>query len=87
MPLSHRAALVFGVADSLTAALLALGVFIGLPARWVVVDAAAALLIALKLASGVSLLARKRWARPTAILAASASVTRPFRAMASMQWR
>src|SRR5580658_1933619 len=74
MPLSHRAALVFGVAGLLTAVLLTLGVFVGLPARWVVVDIAAALLLVLKLASGVSLIAGTRGARTTATIAAGLSL-------------
>jgi hypothetical protein len=45
-----------------TAALIVLGVFVGLPARWPPVDVPAIVLIAFKLVSGVSLIARARWA-------------------------
>jgi hypothetical protein len=60
--LSRRAALVFGIADLLTAAVVGLGVFVALPARWWPVDSAAALLAAMELAAGVGLLARTPWA-------------------------
>jgi hypothetical protein len=69
--LSRRAALVFGVADVLTALLVAAGVFMGLPARWAPVDVAAGLLAALKLGSGGSLLARAPWAERLATVAAA----------------
>src|SRR5579859_5048774 len=68
--LSRRVALVFGVADLLTAGLVALGVFVGLPARWAPVDVMAGVLVALKLASGAALLARARVAGPIARMAA-----------------
>jgi hypothetical protein len=67
--LSRRAALVFGVMDVLTALLVALAVFQGLPVRWAPVDVVAGLLVAGKLASGVALLARA----PTAARLATAS--------------
>lgn len=60
--LSRRAARVFGIANLLTAALLALGVFRGLPARWAIVDVPAATLAALEVASGVGLLRGAGWA-------------------------
>jgi hypothetical protein len=59
--LSRRAALVFGIANLTTAALLVLGVFVALPARWWPVDTGAALLVALELASGIGLLTRATW--------------------------
>jgi hypothetical protein len=54
--LSRRAALVFGIANMLTAVLVTLGVFGGLPSRWWPVDAAAAVLSLLELVSGAALL-------------------------------
>jgi hypothetical protein len=68
---TRRVAIVFGVADLLTAALVTLGIFVGLPARWAVVDVAAGVLVALKIASGLSLIVRVRWA-PTMTIAAAA---------------
>jgi hypothetical protein len=68
--LSRRAAVVFGVADLLTAALVLFGVFVALPARWWPVDVTGAGLGALELAAGVALLAR---ARPAGVLARAAS--------------
>jgi hypothetical protein len=56
--LSRRAAVVFGVADLVTAALVLYGVFVALPARWWPVDAAGAGLGALELAAGAALLSR-----------------------------
>jgi hypothetical protein len=54
--------LFFGVADVLTGALVAVGVFAGLPARWWPVDVGAGLLAALDVAAGVALLVGVRWA-------------------------
>ncbi len=66
-----RASLAFGVADLLTAALVMVGVFMGLPARWALVDVTASVLIALKLTSGVSLIARAHWAPRMATIGAA----------------
>ncbi len=66
-----RASLVFGVADFLTAALVIVGVFMGLPARWAPVDVAASVLIVAKLASGALLVARAPWAPRVATLGAA----------------
>jgi hypothetical protein len=60
--LSRRAAVVFGVADLVTGALVLFGVFVALPARWAPVDVPAAILGALELAAGGALLARTAWA-------------------------
>jgi len=59
---SRRASLAFAIANLLTAALVALGTFAGLPARWAPVDVAAATLTALELASAAGLLAGAGWA-------------------------
>jgi len=60
--LSRRAALVFGIANSLTATLVLLGVFVGLPSRWAPVDVAALGLAVLELAGGVGLIVGAPWA-------------------------
>lgn len=69
--LSRRAALVFGIADLVIAAVVALGVFVGLPSRWAPVDAAAVVLTGAQVAAGVGLLAARAWA-PRVARAASA---------------
>jgi hypothetical protein len=69
--MSRRAAVVFGIADLLTAALVTVGVFVGLPARWAPVDMTACVLVALKLASGGSLVLQSRWAPRVATMGAA----------------
>jgi hypothetical protein len=64
--LSRRAAVVFGVTDLVTAGVIALGVFVGLPSRWAPVDLPATALVLLDLASGVGLLSRQPWAERVA---------------------
>jgi hypothetical protein len=53
----------------ITAALVAFGVFVALPARWWPVDTVACLLTVIELASGIGLLARARWGVPVARVA------------------
>ncbi len=60
--LTRRTALAFGAANLLTAALIFLGVFVALPARWWPVDTGAGVLVALELSSGLGLLRNARWA-------------------------
>jgi hypothetical protein len=60
--LTRRAAIVFGAANVLTAGLVTLGVFVGLPGRWWPVDLGAVVIVALELASGVGLLRGSGWA-------------------------
>ena len=50
----------FGVADLVAALVVLLGIFAGLPARWLPIDLAGGLLGGLFLASGVALLANHR---------------------------
>jgi hypothetical protein len=69
--LSRRAALVFGIADLVTAAVLVIGVFVGLPSRWAPVDATAILLTGAQVAAGVGLLASKSWAPRVARVASA----------------
>lgn len=59
---TRTASLCFGAADVLTGALVAVGVFVGLPARWWPVDAGAGLLAALDVAAGLALVSGVRWA-------------------------
>jgi hypothetical protein len=64
--LSRRAAIVFGIADLVTAAVIALGVFAGLPSRWAAVDVPALAVIAADVGAAVGLLAAKPWAAAAA---------------------
>jgi hypothetical protein len=59
---TRTAGLCFGAADVLTGALVAVGVFAGLPARWWPVDVGGGLLAGLDVAAGVALLVGVRWA-------------------------
>jgi hypothetical protein len=52
----------FGIADILTALLVAFATFVALPTRWMPVDAIAVVLVALELLSGAALLLRAPWA-------------------------
>src|SRR5579859_446425 len=72
--LSRRAALVFGIADLITAAVVVLGVFVGLPSRWAPVDAAGVVLIGVQGAAGIGLLAGKPWAPRAARVASALSL-------------
>jgi hypothetical protein len=72
--LSRRAALVFGVADLLTAAVVGLGVFAALPARWWPVDSAAAVLTVLEVAAGAGLVAGTAWAERAARAASAVAL-------------
>ena len=54
-------AVAFGVFDVIVAALVAFGVFVGLPARYWVVDVGAVAIILVQLAGGVGLLGRFPW--------------------------
>jgi hypothetical protein len=59
---NRTGATAFGILDLTTAVLLTTGVFVGLPARWIPVDVATALLVTLETASGVALLSNVSWA-------------------------
>jgi hypothetical protein len=61
---------VFAGFDLASAALLAFGVFVGLPARWWPIDASSAIVAALFVASGVGLLLKQPWSTRVARLAA-----------------
>jgi hypothetical protein len=72
--LSRRAALVFGIADLLTAALVGAGIFVALPARWAPVDLAAAALTALEVAAGAGLVAGAAWSERVARAASAVAL-------------
>lgn len=69
--LSRRAALVFGLADLVTAALVGLGVFVALPARWWPVDVAAGVLTVLEATAGIALVSRVGWGELAARIASA----------------
>jgi hypothetical protein len=68
------ASFAFGALNLSSAALIGVGVFMGLPARYAPVDAASLVLIALLAGSGLGLLSRARWGAGMARLAAAASL-------------
>jgi hypothetical protein len=72
--LSRRAAIVFGIADLITAAVIALGVFVGLPSRWALVDVPSLALIAAHIGAAVGLLTAKPWAAAAARIASALSL-------------
>ena len=59
--LSRPARLTFGVGHVVTALVVVLGVFAGLPSRWWPVDTAAVVLVALQVAAGAGLLSAAPW--------------------------
>lgn len=69
---SSRAALFFGVGHGVTALVVGVGVFAGLPARWWPVDVGAGLLVALQLAAVAALVRETPWS--TRILRTAAAV-------------
>jgi hypothetical protein len=73
-PSARAAALAFGAVDIVSAVLVYIGVFEGLPARYWLVDSGAALLIALFSAAGAGLVAGTPWARRAALAASVASL-------------
>jgi hypothetical protein len=72
--LSRRAATVFGLADALTALVVAVGVFGGLPSRWWPVDGAAAMLVAAHGLAAFGLLGGTSWGRAFARVTAAVSL-------------
>jgi hypothetical protein len=72
--LANRAALAFGGVDVLSAGLVALAVFGGLPDRYWLVDGCALAVILLLGAAGVGLMMRATWARRAAQVASFASL-------------
>ena len=71
---SRRAAVAFGAIDVVTAVLIYIGVFEGLPARHWLVDGGAALLIVLFGGAGIGLLADSPWASRAALAASATSL-------------
>ena len=72
--ISRRAGVALGVGDLVTAGVVALGVFVGLPTRWAVVDVPAAILVVLHLGSAAGLLTAKPWAPRAATVASAVSL-------------
>lgn len=64
----------FGTANLLSAGLVALGVFGGLPTRWWIIDVPAGLVIGLLGTAGGGLLARRVWAVAVARLASAVTL-------------
>jgi hypothetical protein len=71
MQRSRNACVAFGVGNLLTALLVAIGIFAGLPSRWAPVDVAAGAVVATQAAAGAALILRARWAERMARVAAS----------------
>jgi hypothetical protein len=71
---ARAVAIMFGAFDIVSAILIYVGVFEGLPARYWLVDGGAALLIALFGAAGMGLVANTAWASRAAIAASVASL-------------
>jgi hypothetical protein len=65
----------FGFADLVSAALIYLGVFQGLPTRWWPIDAAAVVVLALFASAGIGLLGQASWASKVAWVASAVSLT------------
>jgi hypothetical protein len=66
--------IIFGIANIVTAILIYVGVFEGLPARDWLVDSGSALVLMLFAASGVGLLVETRWAHRAALVASLVSL-------------
>jgi hypothetical protein len=67
-------AIAFGLANLVTGAVVALGVFRGLPDRYLLVDSPAVLVILLLVASGAGLVAGARWGRLCARIASAVTL-------------
>jgi hypothetical protein len=65
----EKSRVVFGTLDVVTATVLAIGVFIGLPARWLPLDAPAGLLVFLLAVAGIGLLLDASWSESLARVA------------------
>ncbi len=64
----------FGIANLLTSALVAFGVFRGLPTRWWLVDAGAFVIVALLGAAGAALVTDHRWKEPLVRVASAVAL-------------
>lgn len=76
----------FGAAHVLTAALVVIGVFGGLPTRWMPIDAPALLLVVLHGAAGAALIGRHKLALVLARAAAFASLGLGLTLIALLVW-
>jgi hypothetical protein len=74
LSLSRGPSLAFGSLNILSAAVIALGVFEGLPERYGLVDAPALVLVLLLAVSGVALLARSPWSARAAVVASATAL-------------
>jgi hypothetical protein len=70
----RASAIGFGAANLVSATLVYVGVFEGLPARYWLVDGAAAVIMVLFAAAGAGLLGNRRWAPRVALLASTVSL-------------
>ncbi len=65
----EKSRMVFGTLDLIAAGNLAIGVFLGLPARWLPVDAPAGLMVFLLTVAGVGLILNASWSETLARIA------------------
>jgi hypothetical protein len=65
----ERSRKVFGTLDLIAAGNLAIGVYLGLPTRWLPVDAPAGLMVFLLAVAGVGLIVNASWSEPLARIA------------------
>ena len=72
--MDRRLALAFGTANVIVAVVVGLGVFAGLPSRWLPVDCGAVGMIVLFVASGVGLVLNAPWAARMARVASTAAL-------------
>lgn len=84
--MSRRGAIAFGVAHVLTAALIVVGVFGALPARWLPIDAPSLLLVVLHAGAGAALVSNHARARDVARVAAFASLAMGLGLIALLAW-
>jgi hypothetical protein len=84
--LARRSALAFGVGHELTALLLIVGVFMGLPARWMPVDTVAGLLVVLHVGAGALLIQGHGRAKDVARIASMASLGVGLLFIAILAW-
>jgi hypothetical protein len=84
--MSTRARWLFGLADLLTAVIVGIGVFVGLPARYAPVDVSAAVVVALMGAAGVMLLLRARLAERVARVASAVALGAGAVLIAASAW-
>jgi hypothetical protein len=82
--MSRHVTLAFGVANLITALLVAGGVFVGLPARWAPLDGVAGVVALLEMASGVGLVTRAPWGSGAARAASTVALAAGLFAVTSL---